>query len=349
MSGGVDSTAALIRLLQKGYQVQGLTLQMWRRKKDKNLQEAAAKSQSICNKLGVRHTTLDISAQFKDLIVDRFVDEYLAGRTPNPCVDCNPRIKWRHALEFADQEKITYIATGHYCRVNHDPTLRRLELLKGIDPGKDQSYMLWQLPQHYLQRTLFPLGELHKTATYELTAEMGLSFAAVGESQDVCFLPDNDYRRFLEEYVPQRLVTISKGELVDEVGKVLGTHHGFYNFTIGQRKGFRMGFGERRYVKSINAGQNRVTIAADEGLLARSMSIERLNWVSLPPESNIAGQMKVRYRHPGSACRLHCQSKTECRVDFEVAERALTPGQSAVLYQDQRLILGGIIKAVYYS
>jgi len=343
MSGGVDSSVTLLRLKELGYAPVGLTLTMWDKYHSEQYKDAVRRARRVCDKIGIRHVSLDVRAAFEAIIVDHFVDEYLKGVTPNPCVECNPKVKWKSIIDFADQNGIGQVATGHYARVEVNSDSRRFEILKGLDPRKNQSYVLWQLSQEYLARTILPLGMLHKTEVYQIAEKYSFRDENQSESQDVCFIPHNSYRDFLEKHVPERLKAIPKGELVDEAGKVLGQHNGFYNFTIGQRKGFRMGFGERRYVKQIDAGQNRVVIGDNPALFRSEMIIQRVNWVSQTPQDELEGSMQIRYNHPGVECRVTRISAEKYRVTFAEPQRAVTPGQSAVLYRGDKLLLGGII------
>ncbi|MFA6742817.1 MAG: tRNA 2-thiouridine(34) synthase MnmA [Candidatus Neomarinimicrobiota bacterium] len=343
LSGGVDSAVAAWLLKQKGFEPIGVTFKMWRLKDDRAQAEAIERAARVCEILGISHLIADLQMEFEEQVVRHFADEYLAGLTPNPCVVCNHGIKWQNLLKLADECGAEKIATGHYVCTDFDPATGRYRILKGLDSSKDQSYALWQLTQPDLARTLFPLGELTKTAVKQISAEQNLIIGDIGESQDVCFIAEDDYRRFLMEYVPDKVRAIGRGELVDETGKVLGLHDGFYNFTIGQRKGFRIGFKERRYVKSIDASANRVVIATNESLFSARMIIRNFNWVSIPASDEFEGVVKARYNHKGvkaHGCRI---DDNAYEIEFAEPQRAICPGQSAVVYQGDCLILGGII------
>lgn len=344
MSGGVDSTAAAFLLQEQGYRPEGVTLKLWCHGNPRHFEVLVDRVQKICARLNIPHHTLNLEKEFTKTVVKRFVDDYLAGITPNPCVFCNRVIKWRYLLQLADRLDIPLVATGHYVRLGHNPRTGRFEIWKGIDSRKDQSYMLWQLSQRSLSRTLFPLGNLRKEEVRVVADEIGFHGDSSKESQDICFLPENDYREFLLSEFPQRLASIGSGDLVDENGRVLGRHDGFYRFTIGQRKGFRKGFAVRKYVKEIDAAKNRVVIADNAQLFSRQMLIKDINWVSTNPAEKVEGTIKIRYNHRGVPAVAEAVEEGRYLVEFQERQRAVTPGQSAVLYQDDRLIMGGIIE-----
>lgn len=344
LSGGVDSAVAAWSLQKNGYEPIGVTFKMWRLKDDLIQTEAIERAARVCAILEIAHLIVDLQPKFEEQVVQKFADEYLAGLTPNPCVGCNRCIKWHNLLQLADEHGAEKIATGHYVRTDFDPAVGRHRILKGLDNSKDQSYALWQLTQPDLARTLFPLGELTKATVKSIAAEQNLILGDIGESQDVCFIPDDDYRRFLMEYIPDKVQAIGRGELVDETGKVLGLHDGFYNFTIGQRKGFRIGFKERRYVKAIDAAKNRVVIANDASLSSGGMLIDNVNWVGMAAAEEFRGFVKVRYNHRGVGCHGYRIGEDVYEINFNEPQRAVSPGQSAVIYEDDNLLLGGIIR-----
>ncbi|HDP68797.1 MAG TPA: tRNA 2-thiouridine(34) synthase MnmA [Candidatus Marinimicrobia bacterium] len=344
MSGGVDSTMAVYLLKEQGYKPEGVTFIFWCYGDTEHYQDVVNRARENCTRLGIMHHTLDLAKEFKAAVVRQFVDDYLTGITPNPCVSCNRVMKWRYLLEFADRLEIPRVATGHYGRVTYNSQTGRFEIQRGSDPRKDQTYMLWQLSQESLIRTLLPLGDLRKEQVKTLAERIGLSFFNQKESQDICFLPANDYREFLLSEFPQRLASIGSGELVDETGKVLGQHAGFYHFTIGQRKGFHKGFAGRKYVKEIDVLNNRVIIADNEKLFSRRMYLKNVNWVSAPATEKVAGTIKIRYNHRGVPAVARVFEGGRYLVEFQEPQRAVTPGQSAVLYQGDRLIMGGVIE-----
>jgi|UPI00039CB50C tRNA-specific 2-thiouridylase len=344
LSGGVDSSVAALLLKQQGYVVTGVTFRLWKAS-ESLAEEGIIRAQRVCDKLQIRHLVIDLRQLFEERIVKNFVDEYLQGATPNPCVNCNRQIKWMQLRQIAEQENIDWIATGHYARIGKDSSTGRYQLLKAADQSKDQSYALWRLTQQDLARTVFPLGELSKPKVKQLATEAGLIQGTLRESQDICFLPDNDYRKFLLEYAGSRIQAIGRGEIVMTDGKVVGQHAGFYNFTIGQRKGFKRGFKERLYVKSLEPAKNRVVIAPRAELAAQGMIIKEVNFVSLPESSEFAGEVKIRYG--GQAVRGQGRRIDQERfvLRFETPQFAVCPGQSAVVYENERLLLGGVIES----
>lgn len=343
MSGGVDSSVAALKLIENGYRPIGVTLRMWHPGEDKHLVNTIRRSKEICKKLDIPHKVEDVRSDFEKCIVQDFVDGYLSGVTPNPCVYCNKQIKWEILIDLADKMDVEFIATGHYARIFHNENSHRYEILEGIDHSKDQSYALWQLSQHDLSKTILILGNVKKSDVFKIAKKNGLFYSDLSESQDICFIPDNNYRDFLVDYAPDRIHKIGRGELVDEEGNILGFHNGFYNFTIGQRKGFKIGFGERRYVKEIDAKNNRIVISKEQGLYCSEMTLDKVNWVSIPSLNSLEGVIKIRYNHPGTKCYVETYGTDKLKVTFDEPQRAVTPGQSAVLYQGDKLIFGGII------
>jgi tRNA-specific 2-thiouridylase len=343
MSGGVDSSVAVYLLQQDGFEPVGVTFKLWCHSVADHPKRVVESARDISRKLGVEHYVLNIEKEFEETVVQQFVDDYLEGITPNPCVFCNRQIKWRNLLDFADQHAIPFVATGHYARIMDNESTGRFEIQRGIDKRKDQSYMLWQLSQKALRRTIFPVGGYLKKDVQKVAQDMGFPMIDQKESQDICFLPDNDYREFLRSYAPRQIAPVGGGELIDEAGNVLGYHDGFYHFTIGQRKGFKMGFAKRKYVKAIDARKNLVVIADNDRLFSRKMLIRDVRWVSSAPVKQTAGLLKIRYNHKGVPSTLKSIGNGHWLVEFREPQRAVTPGQSAVLYREEKLILGGII------
>lgn len=344
MSGGVDSSMAALLLKQQGYVVTGVTFRLWKAS-ESPADDAIVKAQRVCDKLQIRHLVVDLRQQFEEGVVKEFVDEYLKGATPNPCVKCNRRIKWTHLQQVAEQEGIDWIATGHYARLRKDDITGRYHLLKAADQSKDQSYALWRLLQSDLSRTIFPLGEMTKARVKQLATAAGLIQEPIQESQDICFLPDNDYRKFLLEYAGARVQAIGEGEIVMADGEVVGRHDGFYNFTIGQRKGFRRGFKERLYVKSLEPERNLVVIAPRAALTAQGLIIKEVNFVSLPESTEFVGEIKIRYGSQGVRGHGRQIDPDRFELRFEMPQFAVCPGQSAVVYENERLLLGGVIES----
>jgi len=344
MSGGVDSSVAAYLLKQADYEPLGVTFRFWSFQGKQQTNEIVARAEKIARQLNVTHQTVTVEKEFEEIVVKQFVEEYLQGITPNPCVLCNRLIKWRNLVQIAKELDASFVATGHYVRIEKSQNNSRYQILRGVDRTKDQSYVLWQLSQAALSKTILPLGSMQKSEVQKIAVELGLPLAGSRESQDVCFLPDNNYRDFLQVYVPERIAAIGRGELLDESGKVLGFHRGFHNFTVGQRKGFKMGFERRKYVKQIRAEKNQVIIANGDSLFSSGMLVRELNWVSETPQATLEGLIQIRYNHRPVHCQAEMINQEIMRIKFAQKQRAVTPGQSAVLYQDNRLILGGIIQ-----
>ena len=352
MSGGVDSSVAAALLSLQGYEVIGLTMHLWT---DPEGEEMALNRASGCcsvgmahdaaavaERMGFRHYVLDLSREFHSSVVENFGREYLRGRTPNPCVRCNTFVKWQTLLERARRMGCEYLATGHYARVDRSGS--RARLLRAAYPEKDQSYALWGLSQESLSHTLFPVGELTKSEVRRVAADLGLNTADKPESQDICFVPDNDYRRFVRDYFSTEAEVEEKGEIVGPDGRVLGYHGGVTRFTVGQRKGLGISAERPLYVTRIDARANRVFVAYDEGCFASSATVESVNWVSIPePETAVSCSVKVRYRDEFHPARVTPLPGHSARIEFARPVRAVTPGQSAVFYDGDVVLGGGIL------
>ena len=345
LSGGVDSSAAARLLLDQGYDVIGITLKLWpqdcvSRAEDKCCgPQAVMDARAVSHKLGIPYYLIDEAADFQKQVINYFAEEYKAGRTPNPCVVCNERLKFGNLINRARQLGAEYIATGHFARVEKSGD--RYLLKRGRDPKKDQSYFLFSLRQDQLARAIFPLGELTKNDTREIARESHLKTADKEESMEICFVPDKDYGRFLQQ---ANLVQKHRGDVVDRHGRVLGQHDGIEFYTIGQRKGLGISSTHPLYVVDLDARNNRV-IVGDEAALERSeFRIERCNWIpfAAPPES-IEVTAKIRYNHPGTAATVVPHKDGSATVKLHVPQRAITPGQACVLYQDDLVVGGGWI------
>ncbi len=354
LSGGVDSSVALLKVLEAGYEAVGVTLKLWAYQDVSGYppaggttenrcctSEAVSDARDLCVSLGVSHYLLDYRDAFHTTVVDYFVAEYLEGRTPNPCVQCNSCFRWNALLDQADQLGAGMIATGHYARIENDHD-GRPRLLKGVDARKDQSYALWGIPRETLARTLLPLGDMTKGQVRQVARDQGLVAAEVPESQEICFVADNDYRRFLREYANGQLAEVGEGEIVDEAGQVVGRHPGYVNFTVGQRRGLGIAHYEPLYVKSLDPAANRIIVAPRSALLASVCEVDRLNWLVDPPAVPVQVQARIRYNSPGSPARL-IPAENTLRLEFEKPQLAITPGQSAVFYDGDVLMGGGVI------
>lgn len=352
MSGGVDSSVAALLLKERGYEVTGATMRLW---VDPRAEEKAEESASGCCSysavldarmvaaaLEIPHHVFDMKEVFYQNIVKNFTREYLCGRTPNPCVECNRVMKFNLLRQKAMALGIEYIATGHYVRISYDPGEERFRLLRGLDKNKDQSYMLYMLGQDDLAATLFPLGEKTKEQVRELAAERGLPVAAKEESQEICFIPDNDYRSFLQRLSPQSL---RPGDIVSAGGEKLGRHNGIAFYTVGQRKGLGITAPEPLYVIQLNVIDNQVVVGRLEELFSAGMMVEDLNYISgQTPEKPLKIEVKIRYRAPAIRATLMTLGENVARVVFESEQKAVTPGQSAVFYCNDEVIGGGIIR-----
>ena len=350
LSGGVDSSAAAAILHHQGYEVVGLTL--WLMKgKGQCCSEGMVDAAKICEDLGVPHHIVDSREVFQASIVDFLVNGYSAGVTPLPCSQCNKTVKFGPMLKYAREELgIEKIATGHYARITYDTATDRYQLLRAIDPAKDQSYFLYDLTQDLLAGTEFPLGEITKTETRRIAAEFGLTTADKPESQDLCLVESNgSMRAFLDKYIAPQ-----KGDIVDKSGRVLGQHDGVHHYTIGQRKGLGIAAPEPLYVIELDAGANRVIVGDRQLAVESDCNVQKVNWVSVaPPIAPIRASVQIRYRsQPVPATIIPVESSeadekasgTRVKVIFDEPQLSITPGQAAVWYDGDVLLGGGIIE-----
>ena len=350
MSGGIDSTMASLLLHEQGYEVIGLTMKTW----DYENSGGSKKETGCCSldsindarqlavDCGFPHTILDIREEFGDFIIDNFVDEYIAGRTPNPCVLCNTHIKWEALLKRADMLKCKYIATGHYAQVHEENG--RFVVSKGLDESKDQSYVLWGVTQECLKRTIFPMGKFHKKDIKQMSIDRGYkSLAAKSESYEICFIPDNDYRSFLKRRVEGLEEKVKGGHFVSTEGEVVGRHDGYPFYTIGQRKlGVSLG-NNPTYVVGINPETNTVVVGTKEDLKKQEMYVRNINYVKYAEiEDGMECLVKVRYKHKGEMATITNEGKN-LRVLFHKKVEGIAPGQSAAIYEGNDLIAGGFI------
>jgi len=354
MSGGVDSSVAAILLKEKGYEVIGLTMKTWDyvTSGSKNKETGCCSLDSINDArniavdLGFHHTILDIREEFGDYVIDYFTDEYMNGRTPNPCVLCNTHIKWEALLKRADKLGCKYIATGHYANINSNNG--RYFVSKGKDINKDQSYALWGISQKNLSRTIFPLGNLKKSEIKKIATDRGYdNLVKKSESYEICFVPDNDYRNFLKQRVKNIDKKVKKGNFIDENGNVLGKHNGYPFYTIGQRKGLGIALGYPVYVTEINKEKNEVTIGTFDELKRNGMYVDKLNFMKY---TSIDGRLnsitKIRYNDKGNESIIE-QIDDSIKVYFGDGVNAITPGQAAVFYEGNDIIGGGWIRSSF--
>lgn len=341
MSGGVDSAAAALLLQREGYDVSGCTLQLYDHL-DGGCGSAreAEDARAAAAELGIPFSLAYEGEDFHTHVVDDFVRTYCAGRTPNPCIECNRRVKFSGLLRRADELGIDYIATGHYARVRYDETLCRWQLLRGLDRGKDQSYVLYPLTQEILSRLLLPVGDHDKGSVRAMAEDRGLSNANKPDSQDICFVPDGNYAAFLEK----QGVTLSPGDFVDRSGRVLGRHKGLECYTMGQRRGLGVSADRPLYVVGKNGDNNTVILGDEADLYARTVWAEDFNWVSLPPAAEpLAVTAKTRYSQNEADATLYPEEGGRVRLVFRLPQRAITAGQSLVVYQGEAVVGGGII------
>jgi len=345
MSGGVDSSVTAARLQEAGHEVCGLWMQVMGEgplEADPSFRDARAAAHAV----GIPLTPVDLRDAFQEAIITPFLREYLAGRTPNPCALCNPRIKFGLLMERAISLGAELFATGHYARVAWDTDGERFVLLRGLDRTKDQSYFLWGLSQGQLARCRFPNGESSKEEVLEMARSKGLPLSERGESQEICFIPSGDYRDFLQKHLQKKLPP--GGAIVDKAGRILGRHEGVFGFTIGQRQGIGVPARRPYYVLSIDPSTNRVIVGEKEDLLAKGLRARGMRWVSIPPPGEeLKAVGKIRYRHAGGPCRVTVHDENEVLVRFDEPQEAVTPGQALVLYQDDRVLGGGWIEEAF--
>jgi tRNA-specific 2-thiouridylase len=352
MSGGIDSSLAAVMLHEEGYEVIGMTMKTWDyassggTKKETGCcsLDSINDARNIAVSLGFPHYILDIREEFGDYVIDHFTGEYLEGRTPNPCVLCNTHIKWDALLRRADRLDCESIATGHYAHIREENG--RHIISKGVDTLKDQSYVLWGVSQESLSRTKLPLGHLRKSEIREMAKERGfIELVTKSESYEICFVPDNDYRGFLKRRVPGLETEVAGGNFVLEgTGKVLGKHQGYPFYTIGQRKGLGMAFGQPMFVTEIRKDTNEVVLGVDKDLFRDGMLVSKLN---LQKYDHIAGPFetvtKVRYKDAGTSATISQLSDDKIEVLFHEGVSAIAPGQAAVFYEGDDVIGGGWI------
>lgn len=350
MSGGVDSSVAAALLVDQGYQVQGVTLQTW----DTEDSETTSKkwqergcckigiARYVAERLNIPHRVIDIRDHFRAAVVQDFIQGYLSGLTPNPCVRCNERVKFGCLLDAARELGADYVATGHYAQVLPDAE-GRLHLHKGGDPRKDQSYFLYRLNRGWLPRLLFPVGGMQKDEVWSRAEAIGLPADEVKESQEICFVTKGDYRSFLAEEVPE---AARPGAFVGTDGTVMGTHRGVPFYTPGQRRGLGLSAEQRLYVVRVDRASNTVVVGREENLLEASCFVGDLNLIGMDHIDEPArAQVKVRYATPAVPATIWPIEEGRLRIEFDSPQRALSPGQSAVFYQGERVLGGGIIEA----
>ncbi len=344
MSGGVDSSVTAALLVDQGFDVCGVSLRMWESERGPRVCSDHRGAAEVAAHLGIPHKLLDLRREFAETVVEPFAQEYLHGRTPNPCVACNRDFKLGTLLRWAQEHQADYVATGHYARIVHDHSKQGASLLRGADRVKDQSYFLFALSQRQLAHTLFPLGAMQKRDVRAKARQLGLPAAERPESQDICF---GDYKSLVASYAQKG--EVGEGEVVDCAGKVLGRHGGVHTVTIGQRRGLGISAPDPLYVVDIDGPSKRVVVGKKEELSCGGLIARGVNWLESPQGAEVAAEVQVRYRAPAVACRIWPRSDGACEVRFAEQLAAVTPGQAAVFYRGEELLGGGWIERALRS
>ena len=360
MSGGVDSSTVAAVLQERGHPIVGLTMQLWNQRRLPELQgdgpaqhrccslDDVYDAKNVARHLNFPHYVVNFEEQFEARVVRPFVDQYLSGRTPIACTNCNSDVKFEPLLRMARQIGAERLATGHYARIVRNDETARWELLRARDDSKDQSYFLWGLAQEQLSRSEFPLGEFTKEEVRALARRVNLPVAEKPESMELCFVPNGNYVQFIQAYSNERGISLQngEGEIVDEDGEIIGRHNGVHNFTIGQRKGLGFATGKPLYVLSIDPQNNRIVAGEDNALRKNVCELEGINWVSIErTAAPFRAFVKIRHKHEPAPATVEPLDDSHARITFETPQRAITPGQAAVFYDGARVLAGGWIKA----
>ena len=334
MSGGVDSSAAAMLLKDQGLRCGGATMQLWE-------QTDCRDARAVCDQIGIPHQVIDYRQQFRSRVIDYFVTSYEQGLTPNPCIFCNRTMKFGMMLDAALAQGYDYVATGHYANIRRDPETGRYLLCRAGDAAKDQTYFLYSLSQHQLAHTLFPLANLSKEQIRAITESRGLVTAHKHDSQDICFIPDGDYVRFLKEYTGK---DYPQGHYLNMEGQVIGDHKGAVSYTIGQRRGLGIALGEPAYVCGKDMKNNTVTLGPNQALMHSALLASQFNWIlETDGTSPLPCTAKIRHSQFDQPAIAYPLPDGKCRVEFEKPQRAICPGQAVVLYQGDMVLGGGII------
>lgn len=351
MSGGVDSSVAAYLLKESGYDVVGVTMQIWQDEELEKIEEdggccglsAVDDARRIAMQLEIPYYVMNFKKDFKEKVIDYFIDEYQKGRTPNPCIACNRYVKWESLLKRSLDIGADYIATGHYAQIVQLPN-GRFALKKSATDAKDQTYALYNLTQEQLSHTLMPVGQYTKDEIRSIAEKISLRVANKPDSQEICFIPDHDYATFIEENIDGK---IKEGNFVDQRGNILGTHKGIIHYTVGQRKGLNLALGHPVFVLEIRPETNEVVIGDADEVFARSLYADTLNFMSIEKlEEPMHVQAKIRYNHRGSSCTIQMVNENELLCTFDEPQRAITPGQAVVFYDGDIVVGGGTIQKV---
>ena len=358
MSGGVDSSAVAALLHSQGQPIVGLTMQLWNQRRLPELQvEGAATgrccsiddvydARAVASQIGIPYYVVNFEERFEAQVVKPFVDEYLAGRTPIPCTLCNNFVKFDQFLEMAEGVGAAKIATGHYARIRFDDAAERWQLLRAVDATKDQTYFLWGLTQHQLAHTLFPLGDMEKANVRDMARVLGVPIHNKPDSQEICFVPNGDYAGFIAAYSREqgREQAAVQGELVTAGGEVMGKHEGTHHFTVGQRRGLGVAAGEPLYVISTEPATQRVVVGKGDELLRTEFEISQVNWISIAaPAEPMKAEVRIRNRHVPALATIRPIGADRAAITFDTPQRAITPGQAAVIYSGALVLAGGWI------
>lgn len=348
MSGGVDSSVAAYLLKEQGYDVVGVTMQIWQDEDNCTLEEqggccglsAVEDARKVADSIGIPYYVMNFKKEFKENVMDYFIKDYLEGRTPNPCIACNRYVKWESLLQRSLQIGAEYIATGHYAQVVQLPN-GRYTLQKSATDKKDQTYALYNLTQYQLEHTLMPVGAYTKDEIRDIAAKIDLRIANKPDSQEICFIPDNNYGRFIEESTD---ATITEGNFVDTEGNIIGKHRGIIYYTVGQRKGLNLALGKPAFVVKIDPVKNEVVIGDNEDVFSKQLVANNVNFMSIEKlTSPMKVMAKIRYSHIAAPCVIEMQEEDTIRVIFEEPQRAITPGQAVVFYDGDYVVGGGTI------
>lgn len=350
MSGGVDSSVTAALLLEKGYDVIGVTMQIWPDTKEERIAERAGccslaavdDARKVANKLSIPYYVMNFKEIFGEKVIKYFINEYTEGKTPNPCIMCNKYIKFEALLNKAIAMGIDYVATGHYSRIKYDSNKKRYLLKKSVTSEKDQTYVLYNLTQDQLSRTLFPLGDYTKEEVRQLAKKYGLHVASKAESQEICFIEDNDYARFISENTDKE---IKPGYFVDTKGNILGKHKGIIHYTVGQRKGLGIALGKPMYVVRIDVENNLVVLGDESEVFSKTLTANQVNLISV---DKITDKMrvtaKIRYTAKEAPATIYPLEEGRVKVEFDYPQRAITPGQAVVFYDGDIVVGGGTIE-----